>query len=251
MTTVEAKNIVQNFGPTKVLNDISCSFSGTSINVLMGPSGCGKSTLLRMFGGVRPDLNCPTSGHILIDDIHCHGPHDDVVTVFQRYANRPDQTVYENIAFPFRLKLWKKKYSEKQKSEKIEQIIKSVGLSSKKTLLPSQLSGGQNQRVAIARALVLEPKILLMDEPFGALDPHTRMEMQQLVLSIRKQYNCLIVFVTHDIDEAFCIGDNIVVLSSPPAVIVKNFTVNKPVDQALVQAYKKEIWQLLSQKEIT
>src|SRR5262245_61701898 len=115
LVTLELENIVQDYPsphgkPTRIVDGVSLRFDGEGINTLLGPSGCGKSTLLRMMGGVRPnDVQTPTSGRVVIDGIVCDGPHDDVVTVFQKYANRPDLSVFDNVAFPFRLKLWKRK----------------------------------------------------------------------------------------------------------------------------------------------
>ena len=129
---LELKNIVQEFpaegGKTnRVIHDISMDFTRPSINMLLGPSGCGKSTLLRMMGGVRPfEVTTPTSGSIFIDGHQCFGPHDDAVMVFQRYANRPDLSVYENIAFPFRLNLWKKKISSIDWKARVESVLEAV-----------------------------------------------------------------------------------------------------------------------------
>ena len=197
--------------------------------MLLGPSGCGKSTLLRMMGGVRPfGVPTPTSGAVRIDGVPCEGAHDDAVMVFQRYANRPDLSVRDNVAFPFRLALWKKKVPAAEAQARVTAMLEAVGLTDKAELRPSQLSGGQNQRVALARALVLRPRILLMDEPFGALDAQTREEMQKLLVSLFEQHACLIVFVTHDVTEALLLGDRVIVLTSQPARIADDFAITEP-----------------------
>ena len=232
--TVTLKNIVQEYpapgsGTTRVIDGVTLDFSRPGINMLLGPSGCGKSTLLHMMGGVRPmGVKTPTSGSILIDGVDCAGPHDDSVMVFQRYANRPDLTVFENVAFPFRLKLWKNKVPESEWRQRVQDMLKAVGLADKQKLRPSQLSGGQNQRVALARALVLRPRILLMDEPFGALDAQTREEMQGLLIELYNAWPCLVIFVTHDVTEALILGDRVIVLSSQPARVADDFTIDTP-----------------------
>ncbi|MDP9141980.1 MAG: ABC transporter ATP-binding protein [Pseudomonadota bacterium] len=212
-----------------MVNDVSLKFDGPGINMLLGPSGCGKSTVLRMMGGVRPiETRTPTTGEVLIDGVICNGAHDDVIMVFQRYANRPDLTVYENVSFPFRLALWKKRVKPGEIAARVNETLKAVGLADKKDLLPAQLSGGQNQRVALARALVLRPRILLMDEPFGALDAQTRSEMQILLRELHAKNPCLVVFVTHDVTEALTLGDRVVVLSPQPATIAADFRITAP-----------------------
>jgi ABC-type nitrate/sulfonate/bicarbonate transport system ATPase subunit len=148
--------------------------------------------------------------------------------VFQRYANRPDLTVRENVALPFQFKLWRRRVDRKTWTARVEEIMKAVGLAEKADLRPSQLSGGQNQRVALARALVLRPKILLMDEPFGALDAQTREEMQKLLATLLEQNPCLVVFVTHDVSEALVLGDRVMVMSGSPATIVDDFAITEP-----------------------
>jgi ABC-type nitrate/sulfonate/bicarbonate transport system ATPase subunit len=168
----------------------------------------------------------PTSGAILIDGVECTDAHDDAVMVFQRYANRPDLTVFENVAFPFRLNLWKQRVPEVEWRKRVNGILESVGLSDKKSLHPAQLSGGQNQRVALARALVLRPRILLMDEPFGALDAQTREEMQLLLIDLYRELPCLVVFVTHDVTEALVLGDRVIVLSTQPARVADDFAID-------------------------
>jgi len=232
-------NIVQEYpapggGVTRVLGGIDLTFERPGINMLLGPSGSGKSTLLNMMGGVRPlNVVTPTSGMINIDGQPCHGPHDDAVMVFQRYANRPDLSVYDNVALPFRFKLWQQRVPESEWRARVDHMLEAVGLADKKALHPAQLSGGQNQRVALARALVLRPRILLMDEPFGALDAQTREGMQHLLIKLYRERPCLIVFVTHDVTEALMLGDRVIVLSTQPAMVADDFTLHAPRPRSL------------------
>ena len=231
---ISLERIVQEFqrpegGVNRVIDDLDLRLTGPSINMLLGPSGCGKSTLLYMMGGVRPhNLVMPTSGTVNIDGTPCADAHDDAVMVFQRYANRPDLTVYDNVAFPFRLKLWRDRVPAAERDGLVMHMLESVGLADKAKLHPSQLSGGQNQRIALARALMLKPRILLMDEPFGALDAQTREEMQKLLVKLYQAHPCLIVFVTHDVTEALLLGDRVVVLSTQPARIADDFEIAAP-----------------------
>ena len=232
---IELRNIVQEYptpdgeGVVRVVDGVDLVLDRPAINMMLGPSGCGKSTILKMMGGVRPlGITSPTSGDVLIDGQPCHGPHDDAVMVFQRYANRPDFTVRENIAFPFRLKLWRERVPEAEQKERVDAILEAVGLADKAGLRPAQLSGGQNQRVALARALVLRPRILLMDEPFGALDAQTREEMQELLVKLWSDQQCNIIFVTHDVTEALVLGDRVILLSTQPARVADDFELTEP-----------------------
>jgi ABC-type nitrate/sulfonate/bicarbonate transport system ATPase subunit len=233
--SLELRDIVQEYpaadgkGTLRVVDGISLRYDRPGINMLLGPSGCGKSTILRMMGGVRPiGIVTPTSGTVSIDGQPCTAAHDDSVMVFQRYSNRPDLTVWDNVAFPFRLSLWRKRVPRKEWQARVDDMLKAVGLWEHRGLRPAQLSGGQNQRVALARALVLEPRILLMDEPFGALDAQTRIEMQQLLNALYERRPCLVVFVTHDVTEALALGDRVTVLSTQPARIADDFSVSEP-----------------------
>ena len=238
---VSATNIVQEYelpggGTLRVLDGINLKFERPSINMLLGPSGCGKSTLLRMLGGVRPwNVKTPTSGLIEIDGQACSGAHSDAVMVFQRYANRPDMTVHQNVMYPFAFAEWKRRVSPKEAAERVDQMLQEVGLSDKREQFPAQLSGGQNQRVALARALVLRPRVLLMDEPFGALDAQTRSNMQTLLTRLHAAHPCLVVFVTHDVTEALLLGDRVIVLSTQPARIIDDFDI--PVLQPRGEAW--------------
>lgn len=232
---VRLEKIVQEYpkpdgeGVVRILDGIDLSFAKPGINMLLGPSGSGKSTVLKMMGGVRAmNVKSPTGGQVYIGGKPCDGPHDDAVMVFQRYANRPDLNIRDNVALPFRFGLWKKRVPKAERDRRVDEMLEAVGLSDKAELRPAQLSGGQNQRVALARALVLRPRILLMDEPFGALDAQTREEMQHLLVDLWKKQKCLVVFVTHDVSEALVLGDRVIVISSSPAVVVDDFTIDEP-----------------------
>jgi ABC-type nitrate/sulfonate/bicarbonate transport system ATPase subunit len=232
---VQLRDIVQEYptptgdGVIRVVDGIDLDLQGPGIYMLLGPSGCGKSTILRMMGGVRPyGTRTPTSGKILVDGVETDGPHDDAVMVFQKYANRPDLSVWDNVAFPFRFGLWKNRVPAEERDARVQEALASVGLSDKAGHRPSQLSGGQNQRVALARALVTRPRILLMDEPFGALDAQIRAEMQTLLLEILKTHPCLVVFVTHDVTEAVLLGDRVIILSSHPAKVAADLPIETP-----------------------
>ena len=228
---VSATDIVQEYEQPggkvlRVLDAVSLSFNQPSINMLLGPSGCGKSTLLRMLGGVRPwNVKTPTSGRVEIDGVVCDGAHPDAVMVFQQYANRPDLTVRQSVMYPFTFGEWKRRVSKKEADARVDSMLSEVGLADKRDQYPAQLSGGQNQRVALARALVLRPKVLLMDEPFGALDAQTRSNMQALLSELHKTNPCVVVFVTHDVTEALLLGDRVIVLSTQPARIIDDFAI--------------------------
>lgn len=234
--SIQLRDIVQEYpkrggeaGVVRVVDKISLDFDRPSINMLLGPSGCGKSTILHMMGGVRPiGVPTPTSGDVLIDGKPCSDAHEDAVMVFQRYANRPDLTVWDNVAFPFRLAHWKARVPKSEWAPRVDAMLESVGLTAHKNHRPAQLSGGQNQRVALARALVLRPRILLMDEPFGALDAQTRADAQSLLVKLHKEQPCLIVFVTHDVTEALMLGDRVIVLSTQPARVADDFAILEP-----------------------
>lgn len=180
---------------------------------IVGTSGCGKSTLLNMIGG----LDEPTFGEILIDGRPVNGPGRDRGFVFQTYSLFEWMTVEGNIRFA----LEKSTFSKAEKTELVAHFVHAVGLSGFEKAFPKQLSGGMRQRVAIARALVYKPSVLLMDEPFGALDAQTRGMMQELLLQIWDDHKVTVLFVTHDVDEAIFLADRIVVLASRPGRIKK------------------------------
>jgi len=175
---------------------------------IVGTSGCGKSTLLNMVGG----LSEPTFGDIRIDGRPVTGPGRDRGFVFQGYSLFEWLTVEGNIRFA----LEKSQLSRAQKQELVAEFVQSVGLAGFEAAFPRQLSGGMRQRVAIARALVYKPSLLLMDEPFGALDAQTRGMMQELLLKVWEEHKVTVLFVTHDVEEAIFLADRVVVLASRP-----------------------------------
>jgi ABC-type nitrate/sulfonate/bicarbonate transport system ATPase subunit len=181
---------------------------GDEICVLLGPSGCGKSTLLRQISG----LERPTEGEILLDGQPINGPGRERGMVFQKYTSFPWLTVQENVAYGMKLL----KFGRSKRKEEGKKWISAVGLDEFKDNYPDTLSGGMQQRVALARTLAVGPKVVLMDEPFGALDAQTRSDMQELIKKIRKETAATIVFVTHDVEEAVYLGDRIVLMTPRP-----------------------------------
>ncbi len=188
------------------LEHVSLDVGKNEFICILGSSGCGKSTLLSLLSG----LNKAQSGEILIDGKKITGPGIDRAVVFQQYSLFPWLTAKGNVLFG--IKQSGKKYTKEERNRKADEYLKSVGLYGAANKYPSQLSGGMKQRVAVARALALESEILLFDEPFGAIDPKMRLELQEMVSRLIKEENKTAVFVTHDIDEAILLADRIVVM---------------------------------------
>jgi ABC-type nitrate/sulfonate/bicarbonate transport system ATPase subunit len=204
--------------------------------VLLGPSGCGKSTLLRMIAG----LDKPSSGQVLVNGQPVTAPGKDRGMVFQKYTSFPWLTVAENVAYGMKIN----GVPEAQRKETVERLLKSVGLTEFADVYPETLSGGMQQRVAIARTLALRPSVILMDEPFGALDAQTRSDMQQLLLQIWDETACTILFVTHDVEEAVYLADRIFIMSSHPGTIVEDVHVPFDRPRALELKEKSEFHEL-------
>jgi len=187
------------------------------LRVLLGPSGCGKSTLLRMIAG----LDRPDSGEILVDGRPVACPGRDRGMVFQKYTSFPWLTVADNIAYGPRIN----GVPAAESGPLVAHLIEAVGLAGFEKSYPDTLSGGMQQRVAIARTLANRPQVILMDEPFGALDAQTRGDMQQLLLRVWEETASTILFVTHDVDEAIYLADRIFILSARPGTIVEDIPV--------------------------
>lgn len=231
----------------EALRDINLKVEENELAVIVGPSGCGKSTLLNIVAG----LEMPTSGKIIAGGQEVKGPGADRSMVFQSYTLFPWLTVIQNVEFGLKLQ----GMDSKKREERARHYLQLVGLLPFESVFPKALSGGMKQRVALARALAIKPEILLMDEPFGALDAQTRTVMQELLLSVWEQDRTTILFVTHDIDEAVLLADNIYVMSRRPGRINTTIKVNlkRPRDHYTTTlpefaALKREVMDLLWQE---
>ncbi|HEY2020571.1 ABC transporter ATP-binding protein [Paraburkholderia sp.] len=194
----------------RATHDVSFDVYGGDRFVLLGPSGCGKSTLLKAVAGFIE----PSAGAISLDGQRVRGPGADRIVVFQEFDQLPPwKTVVQNVAFPLRVA---KKLSKAEAHERALHYLEKVGLAAFADAYPHTLSGGMKQRVAIARALAMQPRVLLMDEPFAALDALTRRKMQEELLRLWEEVNFTLLFVTHSIEEALVVGNRILLLSPHP-----------------------------------
>ena len=206
----------------EALRDVSFNVAAGEFVCVVGPSGCGKTTLLRCLGG----LLAPTSGTVKVDGQVVVGPPDHLAVVFQEYGRSlfPWLKVHENVGLPLKAK----RIGKAERTELVDRALTAVGLSSARTAWPWQLSGGMQQRVAIARALAYQPRVLLMDEPFAAVDAQTRADLEDLVRSVWRETGVTLLFVTHDIDESVYLGQRVIVLSSSPTTVVEDIRVDLP-----------------------
>lgn len=210
--SIEIRNVSKQFGNFQALRDVSLDIQSGELIALLGPSGCGKTTLLRIIAG----LEAPDVGSIHFsgeDTTDVHVRDRNVGFVFQHYALFRHMTVFENVAFGLRIKPRKERPSEAQIRTKVMDLLKLVQLDWLADRHPSQLSGGQRQRIALARALAVEPKVLLLDEPFGALDAKVRKELRRWLRRLHDELNVTSIFVTHDQEEALEVADRVVVIN--------------------------------------
>jgi sulfate transport system ATP-binding protein len=209
---VNVENVVRTFGVTPALHGVSLDIRSGELVALLGPSGSGKTTLLRILAG----LDIPTSGRVLFDGedaLKLTVQQRNVGLVFQNYALFRHMTVLDNIGFGLRVRPWARRPSRKKIKGSALELLDLVQLSGLEKRYPSQLSGGQRQRVAFARALAIEPRVLLLDEPFGALDAKVRRDLRRWLLEIHNKTGHTTVFVTHDQEEALELADRVVVMS--------------------------------------
>ena len=206
--------------PVVALDDASFDFDEGQLIALLGPSGCGKTTLLRIVAGLIPK----TSGSVLIGGREVNEPLGDYGFVFQQPSLMPWRSVIDNVLFTMEIL----KRNDRAARERAIHLLELVGLSDFLQARPHQLSGGMQQRVALCRALIHQPKLLLMDEPFGALDELTRLEMNDLLLRIRKETGASVLFVTHSISEAIYLADKVIVFSRRPARVATEIPVTLP-----------------------
>ncbi|CAN5443843.1 sulfate ABC transporter ATP-binding protein [soil metagenome] len=210
--SIQVRNIDKHFGNFHALNGIDLDIASGELVALLGPSGCGKTTLLRIIAG----LETPDSGTILFsgdDNTHAHVRERKVGFVFQHYALFRHMTVFENVAFGLRVKPRRERPPESVIKAKVHELLNLVQLDWLADRYPSQLSGGQRQRIALARALAVEPKVLLLDEPFGALDAQVRKELRRWLRRLHDELHITSLFVTHDQEEALEVADRVVLMN--------------------------------------
>lgn len=235
----------------RVLEPTSLTVAAKEFVSIVGPSGCGKSTLLMMVAGLLPH----SGGQIMLADTTVSGPPMGVSVVFQDYSRSlfPWMTVGRNLS----MAATAYKIAKPELKNRVNDALESVGLPGKADMYPWQMSGGMQQRVAIARALVVEPTVMLMDEPFAAVDAQTRADLEDLVLQVRADYQVTVVFVTHDIDEAVYMADQVVVMGGEPGRIVANIDVDLPRPRDQVQTkldhrfseLRSEVFQLVMRRD--
>lgn len=240
-TTTQPKIIVdgltKSFGSVTALDRVSLSVDDNEFLAVVGASGCGKSTLLAILAGLQE----PTDGHVAVDGQAILGPGRDRGVVFQNYTLLPWMTVLRNVEFGL---LEEKGMDAKERKEIAREQLATVGLSDFQAAYPDQLSGGMKQRVAIARSLAYRPRILLMDEPFGALDALTRRSMQELLTRVWEKHRLTVLFITHDIEEAIYVSDRVIVMSPRPGRIKNEHNVGLPRPRNRELTYEPEFRQL-------
>ncbi|MCU7728205.1 ABC transporter ATP-binding protein [Actinoplanes sp. KI2] len=209
----------------EALGDITLTVDDGQFVCVVGPSGCGKTTLLRCLGGLLE----PTSGEVKVSGRLVTGPPDGLAIVFQEYGRSlfPWLRVAENIELPLK----SKGLGKAERRQLVDDSLQAVGLADAGKAYPWQLSGGMQQRVAIARAIAFQPKVMLMDEPFAAVDAQTRADLEDLVRTVWRRFGMTMLFVTHDIDEAVYLGERVVVLSSSPTRVLENLDIDLPSER--------------------
>jgi NitT/TauT family transport system ATP-binding protein len=215
---LEFDRVTKSFGDVPVVRETSLAIEPNSLVVFLGPSGCGKTTMMRMIGG----LDMPSSGVIRLEGVPVAGPGRRTGMVFQSYSSFPWLTVAGNINFGMR---YRDDLTAAERRDRVKHYLKLIGLEDFAATYPSRISGGMRQRLAIARTLAAGSAVLLMDEPFGALDALTREKLQVELRQIQMREAKTIIFVTHDVEEAVFLADRIIMLSSRPASVVADMNV--------------------------
>ncbi|PYI52877.1 ABC transporter ATP-binding protein [Paenibacillus flagellatus] len=220
MQTIRIDKVNKRFGQLDVLSDIDFTIEKGEFAAIVGPSGCGKSTVLRMIAG----LETPSGGQVLANGEPIRKPDPQRVLIFQEHALYPWRTVEDNVGFGLELA----GVPPKERRYRVDEVLEKVGLSGFQKYFPAQLSGGMKQRASIARALVMNPEVLLLDEPYGALDAITRLTMQNELIKLWRGTGKTVLLITHDIDEAVYLADTIYVMSPRPGRIIKKLQTDMP-----------------------
>ena len=212
-------------GPVEAVRDLTFDLRAGELACLVGPSGSGKTTLLKCISG----LMAPTEGQVLLDGVEVSGPPKKMAVVFQEYGRSlfPWMRVRENVELPLK----NQRVAKAERDRLVDEALEAVGLSHVPMSYPWQLSGGMQQRVAIARAVAYQPEVLLMDEPFAAVDAQTRADLEDLIRTVWKKLGITILFVTHDIDESVYLGERVIILSSSPTVIQEDLVIDLPAER--------------------
>jgi sulfate/thiosulfate transport system ATP-binding protein len=250
--TIEVRAVEKRFGAFVALGGVSIDVPSGSLTALLGPSGSGKSTLLRVIAGLEP----PDSGAVLLNGVdvtHTSPQARGVGFVFQHYAAFKHMTVWDNVAFGLQIR----KRPKHEIKARVAELLNLVQLEGYAARYPSQLSGGQRQRMALARALAVQPAVMLLDEPFGALDALTRALMQRWLLEVWEANRRTVLFITHDIDEAIFLGDRVVVMSARPGCIKFDARVELPrprlpscVTQPEFVALKRQLLDVIEEESL-
>lgn len=220
MQTIKIEHVTKRFGSLEVLSDIDFTIEKGEFAAIVGPSGCGKSTVLRMIAG----LETASDGKVLANGNPIGKPDPQRVLIFQEHALYPWRTVEDNVGFGLELA----KVPARERRERVDEVLDKVGLSGFQKYYPAQLSGGMKQRASIARALVMNPEVLLLDEPYGALDAITRLTMQNELIKLWRGSGKTVLLITHDIDEAVYLADTIYVMSPRPGRIISKVHADMP-----------------------
>jgi NitT/TauT family transport system ATP-binding protein len=212
-------------GPVEAVRNLTFDLRPGELACLVGPSGSGKTTLLKCISG----LMAPTEGEVLLDGAEVTGPPKKMAVVFQEYGRSlfPWMRVRENVELPLK----NQRMPKAERDRLVDEALEAVGLSHVPLSYPWQLSGGMQQRVAIARAVAYQPEVLLMDEPFAAVDAQTRADLEDLIRTVWKKLGVTVLFVTHDIDESVYLGERVIILSSSPTVVQEDLIIDLPRDR--------------------
>jgi ABC-type nitrate/sulfonate/bicarbonate transport system ATPase subunit len=258
MSAIELRDVVKRFpagaGELTAIDGISLVVPGDTFAVIVGPSGCGKSTLLHMVAG----LEMPSSGAVLVDDTPVRGPAPDRAVVFQKFALFPWKTARENIAFGLR----NLGVPAAERDAVVRHYLELMGLEGFGDRFPHQLSGGMQQRVAIARAYAVRPRVLLMDEPFAALDAQLRVVLQENLVQLWTREGGTVLFITHSVDEAVYLADDLVVMTRRPGRIKRVFDLRavsgrlgwrkRPIEEVMEDPeylhFKAEVWRNIKEE---